>query len=133
MSVDAFPDVENEIRVWARQLSLPGVGTRVFFSMPEGSPAFPLITVARIGGGPQRGEAPLEDPRLSFDVWGKTKKEASDAARALANALREAQSVLLEEHVYSYGFEYITLLWSPDEKAKLARYIVDCTLTSGPR
>lgn len=133
MSTDAFTDVENEVRVWARGLGITGVGTSVFFDIPDKEPPFPLITLARIGGGAQRGEAPLEDPRLSFQCWAHTKLEAANAALDLANALREARSVLLLEHTYAYGFEDINLLWAPDAETKLPRYVVDCTLTSGPR
>lgn len=133
MTAPTFTDCENEVRVWLRGLALTGVGTRVFFDVPDGTPTYPLITVARIGGGAQRGEAPLEDPRLSFQVWAKTKLEAANAALDLANALREAQSVLLLEHTYAYGFEDITILWLPDATSGLPRYVVDCVLTSGPR
>lgn len=128
-----FTDVENAHRLWLRG-KIETVAGRVLFAYPEQrpdepDPVLPLITVQRVGGGPLGGEAPLDDARLSYECWGRNKREADIAARALVGLLRDTAGVQLSDDVYLYGVHDITTLWAPDDEAKLARYIVTATST----
>lgn len=110
-----IPDSEDDARTWARS-AIPSVGGRVFFGFPAGTPTLPLITVSRISG-PSDSSVPLDYPRLTWSVWGKTKKEAADVWRELVDALRV------------HGAFDIFSVWLPDDEAKLARYVVDASQT----
>jgi len=140
---DLLPDAENAHRVWLRN-KVALVGTRVFFVFPEKgrplvreSPDEPpgpgdkpaLITLQRTGGAPQLGEALLDDLRLDYDVWALNKKDASTAMRSLVSLLRSTAGILLDGSTYLYGVQVESVLWVPDDTAKLARYVVTGTST----
>jgi hypothetical protein len=126
--VSTYPDTEAAVKA-AAKTALPVLAGRVFYSVPEGTPALPLLTVALISGGPDNGEAPLDRPRLTFSCWGKTKLEASDLYRDLVTWLRRLDSVQLDSSTFCYGVTDIFATWQPDDEARLARYVVDATLT----
>lgn len=131
MTAPAFTDVEGALRTWEKThpLLVPVVAGRVFFGYPDGSPALPLLTLSRAGGAPQRGEAPLEDVRISHSVWGSNKKMAIDGVKALTSALHSLSNVVLDEFTYAYSAEVTNVLWLPDQEAKLARYVCDAIVT----
>lgn len=133
MTAPPIPDAENAHRVWLRG-KIPTVAGRVVFAFPDGAnplaeerPA--LITVRRIGGAPQRGQAPLDDVRLSYEVWALNKKDAADAMTALVALLRESAGIQLDDGTYLYGVQVESIAWVPDDAAKLARYVVTATST----
>jgi len=126
-----FVDVEGSLRTWARNhpLLTPLLAGRVFFGVPAASPVLPLVTVARIGGGPQPGEAPLEDVRITFEVWAKGKEDATEVMTNLVEALFDMRNDTLPGDTHGYSAQDVNVLWQPDNTAKLARYIVDCAVT----
>lgn len=65
-----FPDFMGDLRTWARSVTTDLLGGRVFFKFPT-SMKYPAVRVHQAGGGPQSGsEAPIEDVRVVFDIWG---------------------------------------------------------------
>lgn len=126
---DEIPDTEDAARTWARA-AVPYFGGRVFFGVPAGSPALPLVTVARVSGPTDPGPA-VDYPRLTWQVWGKNKKDATDGMRALISALRginRSGGVALNATTWCFGVENIFTTWQPDDEAQLARYIVDADM-----
>lgn len=123
-------DVENAIRLWIRTLNLPGLGTRSYFAVPDGTPVMPLVTVARLGGAPDR-YVPTEDARLTNELWAKTKKEATDAQLLLVAAMQNVYGELVPG-VMCHGINVDAVMWRPDPETKLARYVIDSTATVGP-
>ena len=122
------PDVEYAAKQWAQADALlsPLLAGRVFFAFPAGAATLPLLTVAIVSGTFDPA-VPVAYPRLTFDCWGRTKKEASDLRRALTTALRDLDNVAMTADVYCYGVDDIFIAWQPDNEAKLARYVVDAT------
>lgn len=130
--VQLYPDTEQAVRSAART-AFPALAGRVFYAVPSGTPALPLLTVALISGGPEDGEAPLDRPRLTFSCWAKDKKAASDLRRALIAWLRALVGVQLDPTTYCYEVSNIASTWAPDDEAELARYVVDATFTTARR
>lgn len=130
MTAAVFADTEAAVRTWIRSL-----GLAAFFAVPTGAGVvFPLVTVSRIGGRPQAGQAPLEDVLLVLDVWGTTKEQAADAMRTLGDALVAAESVPLDERTWCYGFTVENVVWLPDPPpSKLKRYSMTVTATVAAR
>lgn len=126
MSTAVVPDVEYAVKKWT-QTAVPSVAGRVFFAVPAGTPTFPLGAVSLVGGTVDY-VAGVEFPRVSWRVWGRTKKEASDGRRELVTALQRIDGVLLDEGCWCAEANTIVSLWLPDDEAKLASYVVDATL-----
>lgn len=129
-----MPDLEGALRTWLR--NHPVVGPMInnknaYFAIPAGdNPPFPLITIGRFGGNPQTGEAPLDDGRIEFAVWAKTKFEASQVERALVAALFDMASEQLDAATVGYGAVVETRLWVPEVESTDARYLVDAIITA---
>lgn len=95
---EEWPDIEGALREYLR--ADPDiqavVGTRVFFGIPRNSEGvFPCIMITRIGGGQTSGEAPLDQPLMQFDIYGKKSEESGGgrlACTQAALALRKALS-----------------------------------------
>jgi hypothetical protein len=130
MTAPTVPDVEYAVKKWT-QTAVPSVGGRVFFAVPAGTPTFPLAVCSLVGGTTDTVAA-VEFPRVSWRVWGRTKKEASDARRELVTALQRIQGVALDEVTWCAEANTIVSLWLPDDEAKLASYVVDATLAVYP-
>jgi hypothetical protein len=65
-----YPDFMGDIRTWARSVTNDLLDGRVFFKFPT-TMKYPAVRIHQAGGGPQSGsEAPIEDVRLVFDIWG---------------------------------------------------------------
>lgn len=129
-----FEDVEGALRSWLRTHPLLVGGAeghvdgRVFFAVPT-SVSYPLITVSRIGGGPQEGLAPLDDARLSMRVYGQTKSSAQKVTNRLVTALQQIEAEPLNGSVFGHGARVDSQLWLPDPADDCPRYIVDATIT----
>lgn len=130
MSTLLFVDVEEAMRRWLRTHALltTALSGRVYFGTPEGNPTTPFVTLARIGGAPQLGEAPVEDVRVSFTVWSGNKKTSSDVARALVQALHQMNNETLSDEVHGYGATVDSVLFLATD-VKYPRYVVDSTIT----
>lgn len=127
-----FTDVEGAMRTWLRRQPLvkAQVGGRIFFGMPDdGAAAFPLVTLARIGGKPQTGLAPLEDVRLTLTVWAGSKRTAIEVVRSICTSLQGMASEALDAEVVGYGAVVDSVLWLPDPDDNTPRYVVDTTVT----
>lgn len=131
MSAELIPDTEWSLREWLR-VKLPTV--KVWFDVPSGTPTFPLITIGgRIGGAP---DAMVDNPRLSFSVWGgpggNGRKLARTAMSALVELVQTCENVPLDAETYAYGGTVDSILWLPDDSDsdnRLARYVVDVSFT----
>lgn len=130
MSTAVVPDVEYAVKKWT-QTAVPSVSGRVFFAVPAGTPTFPLAVCSLVGGTTDY-VAGVEFPRVSWRIWGRTKKEASDGRRELVTALQRIDGTLLDEGCWCSEANTIVSLWLPDDEAKLASYVVDATLVCYP-
>lgn len=73
-----MPDAEVVAVQWARNnpALTAIVGTRISTRVPK-NPTFPLITVFRVSGAPDPGEAPLDQAQLQWDCYGQANGDAS--------------------------------------------------------
>lgn len=125
-----FTDAEGALKTYLRGLPDTPWAQRVFFGVPkQKTPTMPLLVVGRIGGGPQFGETPLEDVRLSIDCWGIAKQQAADTMRALTTAIFDLASTDLDDETVALNGSVDSVVWLPDDTVGLSRYSVDVTLT----
>lgn len=126
-------DIEGAVRDALR--ADPGVtalvGQRVHFGVPS-TPQWPLVTIARVGGGDDPGEAPLDQPLVQIDCWGaernKTQARAvADAVRAWARTVRRATA--LNGSVTAYGVNVESDIWAPDDTDR-PRYAITASVTA---
>lgn len=105
MSLDIEGGVRTHLRATAAISAL--VGQRVYFGVPS-NPTWPLITVQRVGGGDDPGEAPLDLPLVQIDCYGAERNKiqaraVADAVRAWAKGFRRVTA--LGNGTSVYGFE----------------------------
>lgn len=134
MTTVTFVDAEAAAKAWARANAniAAVVAARVFLGVNNNAP-FPQLVVERAGGGPQEGEAPVDDARVQFSAWASSRA----AAAALAyTVMSEAESIaapvtagpaVMKGARTSLGPIYLTS--EADEKAHTYRYLVDITFT----
>lgn len=128
-----FLDVEGPIRTWARsRIALTNrVGANgIFFGVPIGR-VMPVITMARSGGSPVPGEAAVDAPLITFNVWSNSKAEAAEIAGLV---MSECESIKAGTKVGSVSLEGATcvnIIWAPDRSKDpdLPRYVVDIQFT----
>ncbi len=116
------------------------VGARVFFGVPRDAKesSFPLVTVRRVGGGQDTGDAPVDRALIQVDCWGSIDASGNGVkatATALVNAVRQrleavgtdltpiSGAVLHEAAVES-------VLWLPDPDNDRPRYVVTAEVTA---
>lgn len=126
-------DIEGGVRTHLRATAgiTALVGQRVYFGVPD-DPTYPLITVQRIGGGDDPGDAPLDLPLLQIDVWGAGRNKAqaravADAVRVWARSIRRATD--LDGTTTAYGVTVESDIWAPDPSDR-PRYTITCSLLS---
>ena len=129
MSLDIEGGVRTALRADSGVSAL--VGQRVHFGIPT-NPTFPLVTVRRVGGGDDPGEAPLDLPLVQIDCWGaernKTQARAvADAVRAWARSIRRATD--LDTEVTAYGVNVEADLFVPDPSDR-PRYSLTVSIMS---
>jgi hypothetical protein len=129
MSLDIEGAVRDALRANAGVSAL--VGQRVHFGVPTNA-TWPLITVQRVGGGDDPGEAPLDLPLVQIDCWGaeRNKSQAravADAVRAWARTVRRATA--LNTEVKAYGVAVESDLWAPDPTDR-PRYAITASVTA---
>ena len=130
-----YPDVEGALRTWLRGNATVNalVGQRVFFGVPKQATeqSFPLLTVARVGGGGDASDASLDAATIQIDCWGSIdkvsgygkKSVATELAAAVRTALDDlANSGLLAASVQCLGAEVVSSLWAPDPDDDRPRY-----------
>lgn len=139
MTMPFYGPVERAVKDWLMTTSLPPLLTRadggvsLYMAMPIGAP-IPVVTVMLVGGGPRAG-ADLPDCRyrLSFDVYGTSRDEASLIARTLVSELENlggANAGVNVDGVCLGSAEVLNVMWRPDPDSDTARYIVDALITT---
>jgi hypothetical protein len=135
---DAFPDVEGSLRTWLKSLASVTalVGTRVFNDVPKGakeSKTFPCITLKRIGGADDSGEAPMDNALVQIDCWGSIDhdglghpiKATSDVIRRTIRAeLKAMDQTTLAPGVAGLGASVTSDIYIPDPTDGRPRHIV---------
>lgn len=139
MSVEVVPDIEGALRSWLRSNISPStlVGSRVYFAVPD-NPTYPLVTVARIGGGDDEGETPLDQALLTIDVYGSLngqghgdKAGATAVVNAIRSALRQIRGrTTLTDSVDAFGAEVAGVVWSPDPDNGRPHYALTVGVTA---
>lgn len=133
---ELMPDVEGGIRDYLRTAGV--CAGRVYFGIPtDAATVYPLVTVARVGGGDDPSEAPLDQALVQVDVWGRKdpaghtdKAEARAAANAVRTALRAIRgATALNADVTAFGAAIEADLWAPDP-ADRGRYSLTALVTS---
>lgn len=143
MTVDNLPDVEGALRDWLRANTAitPTFGNRTFFGVPKGATerSFPLITVQRIGGGGEAGQAPTDAALVQIDVWGNIDEKSGNGLKAecttAVNTVRaQLRSVdhrtALNASVDALSITEVGCVWSPDPDNDRPRYSVTAEVTA---
>ncbi len=92
---ETFADVEGALKEYLRTdvdvLASPA-GARTYLALPD-SPTFPCVTLIRIAGGEDTGEAPVDLALVQIDVWGRVKRlsEANEVRTAVRKALSKVR------------------------------------------
>lgn len=131
---EALPDVEGAVRTLLRADAalVAVVGQRVFFGVPKGAveATFPLITVSRVGGGDDAGDAPLDVAMVQLDCWGGIdgsgngrKAEATALVNTLRSTLRAVNGTQVGT-VTLFGVNVESVVWLPDPNSDRPRYVV---------
>jgi hypothetical protein len=127
------PDTEQGVKAHAKANLAPELlAGRVFFSMPEGTPPLPLVTVEQVGGT-YDDTAPVDRPRLSFSCWGVNKAQASTVRRALLDYLFDLPGTDLDDGTHCYEVADFAVLFLRDPGGQLCRYVVDATVSARSR
>jgi len=136
----SLANTEILVKTWLRasaalaaMVPLPGgVGPAIFLAMPKGAPN-PCILISQVSGGPSlRKDIPEQVARISFDVYGPNRTDAS----AIAVALMELLHNLGSDGSYSDGLatifaaDVVGFRWQPDPDSDTPRYIVDALITT---
>lgn len=119
-----WPDIEGKVRTLLR--ADPGVtalvGSRVFFGVPREPSAWPVVTVQRVGGGPDGSQVPADDALIQVDIFGRVdpsghgdKAQTWTVTAAIIGAL-EAQDR------GSWACQVLSVLWLPDPTDDRPRY-----------
>jgi hypothetical protein len=122
-----YGDAEGAVRAWARLVS--ATGGRVFFAPPARGRQYPLTTVQRVGGAPNRGDLPVDEALIEFDVLGEKATDKASTA-AVAYALVSAiQSVACGTPMGDLVCGSATVesgpTWMPEPDTGRARYTFD--------
>lgn len=128
-----MPDTEAALRSWLREYQPLNtlIEKRVFFGVPKGTTAYPLVTMKLVSNTTQRTDANIFDSRISFDCWAATKNIAFQVAQLLVQALDEIRMTRLNSQVIGYGCSGINVVWYADPADDTPRYIVDCVVSNG--
>lgn len=81
-----LPDAMGDINEWIinHPVLSPLHGGRVYFQIPDVTPAAPFIRMSRAGGSLQAGSTPLQDIRVTFEVWVTALNEAPSLRQLVA-------------------------------------------------
>lgn len=79
-----YVDAEAAAKAWAKANTAIAaiVAARVFLGVNNEAP-FPQLVVTQVGGRPEDGDAPIDNPVISFSCWASSRP----AARALADTV----------------------------------------------
>lgn len=109
------------------------VDDRVYTAIPA-SPEWPLVSLFRIGGGPDEWPYRLDQARLQIDCWADTKAAAHDLARAAQTALWAMPDVPHATGTVTHVAPDGPFLWLPDDTypTPKPRYLFGVTVTVHP-
>lgn len=135
-----WPDVEGGVRAYLRADTAVNalIGNRQFFAVPS-NPTFPLLTVARVGGGQDAGtDAPVDLALVDITIWGELDSNGygdKAGAWAVVNAVRSALEAIsgrttLTSGVIGHGAEVAGVVWAPDPDNGRPRYVVTAEVTA---
>lgn len=145
MAEGDLPDVEGALRAWLRSNTPVAaiVDQRVFFGVPDKATTFPLLTVQRVGGSDDTGEAYIDQALIQIDCWGRlyadtdqTKKGGDKAGcdqlrRAVRQALLSIRgATALNTDVVAYNALVISDPYSPDPADGRPRYVITAQITA---
>lgn len=125
------PDIESAVIAWLKDGAI--AGGRVYSKIPT-DPAFPLVTVARIGGIPSVREH-LDRANIQVDVWGGTKSEALDLAQQAREMLLEMEGQVSTDAAMiwiSAVEDSLGLTYQPDEETGRERYLFAVNVHAHP-
>jgi hypothetical protein len=108
------------------------VGNRVFFGIPD-RVAFPLVTVTRVAGGQDAGEAPIDRPIMQLDCWGIPGNGASaeDTANAVKSALEAIKGrTSLNADCVAFGASVMGAPFFPDPETGQPRVVLTVDMTA---
>lgn len=135
MSTVTFVDAEAAAKAWARANAAIAAlaGQRVFLGVNNDAP-FPQVVVERSGGGPQTGEAPLDDARIQFSCWATSRRSAATLAyTVMSSAQSMTTATPMGDEAVGKGARTVLgplyLTSQADEKAGRYRYVVDIEFT----
>lgn len=130
----AWPDVEGAMKDYLKT-QVTGANQHVFLGVPNGvweAPnMFPLLTVQRVGGGQDAGEAPIDLALIQIDVWGKLPTEGAGKSQCWAvvgevrdvlDAIRGA--TLIRSDVWAHGAIVNNISYAPDAADGRPRYVI---------
>ena len=139
---ETMPDVEGAMRTWLRAQSgiQAVVAQRVFFGIPRNATEsdFPMITVARVGGGDDQGDVPVDRALMQISCWGSIDTNGNplkSTATAVVNAVRSAVRGVrgkteLTASVDAFGINVESVVWLPDPNNDRPRYVVTVDVTA---
>lgn len=137
MTVITFPDTEGALRSWLREQEqlTDLVAKRIFLGVPTNA-TFPLISIQQVGGGPQAGEAPVEDALIQFDCWAYgreghwNKVQLAEVKNVLTGLLQAMNNVALDSSTTGYGAKVLSVVATTDQPDGRPRYIVTAQVTA---
>lgn len=123
-----FVDAEAAVKAWLAATIAAAAG-RVFLAV-NSKGEFPQLAVLRVGGGPQDGEAPVDQARIQIDAWHTNRKAAADLAYLVVTACRElAAGTPMDTIAVCFGARVLSnpiyRTSSDDERARRYRYTLD--------
>lgn len=130
------PDVMADLQTYLQGHPLLAdlTGPRVWFRI-QGSPtAAPFIRLYQVGGGMLAGEVPVENPRISHEIWGLANPDyvkVRQTVRALKTIYQSAQNVLMGSTVLQNA-EVTGTVDSPDPDTGIPRVVLDVVLIAVP-
>jgi hypothetical protein len=126
-------DSEAALRDWLRARYESCLPARIAVGVVAGDE--PAVSIHRIGGTDDPGDAPLDLPGVQIDVWGTAGTQASRSqCRAAANELRahmdmlNAGRVRLDATTVCDGAGLVSDLWLPE--GDRPRYVLSYLLTT---
>ena len=83
---ELFPDTMGDLRTWLRTQTDDLLDGRVFFHFTPAT-KFPAMRIYEAGGGPDGGEAPVENLRVALDIWGGAIRGPSNGGGTYADVV----------------------------------------------
>lgn len=139
-TTELFPDVMGDLKTWLKSVTTDLLDGRVFFRFPT-TMGYPAVRIYEAGGGPQPdSEAPLEDVRIVFDIWGKptsgpnttgdgTYADVVAVQRRLKTQLHDLHGPIGSGATYVLNADVTSSVRGTDPDGGSARLIVTALLT----